>query len=371
MKFLWLTWKDYTHPAAGGAEVVLRELSQRLVRDGHEVTFLTVQHPGSAAREVLDGIEVIRVGTSRYLHPFQALAHYIKHMRNKYDVVVEVVNTAPYFASLFKGSSKAFVFYHQLAREVWSHELKQPFSGVGYYFIEPISTWLMSKAKADLITISDSTLNDLQRFGFKRSHSHIISEGIEIEPIGSLGDSTKFQSPTMLSLGAMRAMKRTLDQVKAFELAKQNIPNLKLIVAGDTSGEYARTVLDHINHSQYTEDISVEGRVSFERKIELMQKAHVFTVTSVKEGWGLVVTEANSQGTPAVVYDVDGLRDSVRDRETGIVTAPNPDALAEGIVCMLSDEERYDAMRTAAWDWSKRITFDQSYADFKNVLEAA
>ena len=49
-----------------------------------------------------------------------------------------------------------------------------------------------------------------------------------------------------------------------------------------------------------------------------MAEAHVLLMTSVREGWGLVVTEANACGTPAVVYNVPGLRDSVRNEETGL-----------------------------------------------------
>jgi glycosyltransferase involved in cell wall biosynthesis len=371
MKILWLTWKDYTHPQAGGAELVLRELSRRLVTEGHAVTFLTIQHPGSTARELLDGIEIIRVGTSRYIHPLQAFAHYIRHMRNRYDIVIEVVNTAPYMAALFKGKSRAYVFYHQLAREIWFHELKKPFSSFGYYVMEPLATWLLSKAKAGLITISDSTLHDLQRFGFKKDQAHIISEGIEIKPVNDPKHITKFPEPTILSLGAMRAMKRTLDQVQAFELAKKSLPQLRLIIAGDTGGAYGKKVLEYIERSPYRKDITIEGRVSTERKVELMQKCHVFTATSVKEGWGLVVTEAASQGTPAVVYDVDGLRDSVRNHQTGIICDPNPEALATGIVHLLKDNRRYTKMRNAGWRWSKQITFDKSYADFKTALETA
>jgi glycosyltransferase involved in cell wall biosynthesis len=371
MNILWMTWKDYTHPGKGGAEIVLRELSQRLVKEGHQVTFLTVRHPGSKAREVMDGIEIIRVGTSRYVHPIQAMGYYLRHMRNKYDIIVEVVNTAPYFTALFKGNSQAVVFYHQLAREIWHHELKQPFSSIGYYLMEPIATWLMSRARAKLVTVSNSTLKDLERFGFNVSASHIISEGIEIEPVSDLKSVRKFSRPTMLSLGAMRAMKRTIDQVKAFEIAKENIPDLKLIMAGSTDGPYAQQVLDYIEGSPHKKDISAEGMVSFERKMELMQRCHVFTVTSVKEGWGLVVTEAASQGTPAVVYDVDGLRDSVRDEVTGIITEPNPQNLAAGVSRLLKDQDRYAAMRKAAWKWSKDITFDNSYTDFKTALEIA
>lgn len=371
MKVLWLTWKDYTHPDAGGAEVVLRELSKRLTAEGHQVTFLTVQHPGSQPRENLDGIDIIRIGTSRYIHPFQALAHYIRHLRNKYDVVIEVVNTAPYFASFFAGKAKSYLFYHQLAREVWFHELKKPFSSFGYYCMEPFATRLLSRAKSDLITVSQSTLQDLRRFGFGRRPAHIISEGIEIQPVGNLGQIEKFSQPTILSLGAMRAMKRTIDQIKAFEIAKASIPSLKLIVAGATEGAYGEMTLDYIQKSRFAQDIAVEGRVSKERKEELMQKCHVISVTSVKEGWGLVVTEAASQGTPAVAYDVDGLRDSVRDGTTGYVCQTNPAALAKGIAALLNDPQKYDRIRRMAWQWSKEITFDRSYNDFKQALEAA
>jgi glycosyltransferase involved in cell wall biosynthesis len=95
-------------------------------------------------------------------------------------------------------------------------------------------------------------------------------------------------------------------------------------------------------------------------------------VASVKEGWGLVVTEANSQGTPAVVYNCDGLRDSVQDGATGLVCKRNtPEALAEAMAALLQDQPRYEHMRRAAWEWSKDITFEKSYAQFKDILTHA
>ncbi|HSX00246.1 MAG TPA: glycosyltransferase family 4 protein [Patescibacteria group bacterium] len=369
MNILWLTWKDYKHPQSGGAEVVLRELSKRLVADGHQVTFLTARPAGFAAHERLDGIEVIRIGRNRYLHSFQALLYYMRHLRGKFDVVVEVVNTAPYFGVLFGGGAKTFLFYHQLAREVWFHETKSPLSQVGYYALEPLATRLLAHSHAPLITISNSTLQDLGHFGFSESGSAIITQGIELEPLLSLRGIRKLPEPTMLSFGAMRAMKRTLDQVKAFELAKQQIPNLKMILAGDTSGAYGKRVLDYIAHSAYVDDITCEGRVSRARKLELMRQTHIMCVTSVKEGWGLIVTEAASQGTPAIVYNVDGLRDSVHDHETGLVVPPYSLALANGIINLFDDHSLYKKIRAAAWQWSKRLTFDQSYQDFKQVLE--
>jgi glycosyltransferase involved in cell wall biosynthesis len=83
----------------------------------------------------------------------------------------------------------------------------------------------------------------------------------------------------------------------------------------------------------------------------------------------LIVTEAASQGTPAVVYDVDGLRDAVRQYETGIIAQPNPSAVADSIIGLLADPQLYERLRRSAWQWSREITFDQAYADFKSALE--
>lgn len=371
MKILWLTWKDHKHPGAGGAEVVSRQLTTRLAKDGHDVTLLTCGYAGASRAEDIDGVHIIRVGSNRYLHPIQAAAHYVMRLRNKFDIVIEEVNAAPYFSVLFGKKSKRFLFYHHLEREVWLHEAPAPISYLGYYFLEPVSTRLLGTTKVPLITISESTKEEMAQYGFSPERTSIISEGIEIEPASSIAGIEKFKKPTLLSLGAMRAMKRTIDQVKAFEFAKQHIPELQLKIAGDASGPYGESVMDYIAHSPYKHDIDYLGRVSKEDKIALMQRSHLIGVTSVKEGWGLIVTEANSQGTPAVGYNVHGLRDSIKHNESGIITEPNPQSLARGIVRALRHRSHYEFMRERAWQWSKQITFDQSYKDLKSAIGIA
>jgi glycosyltransferase involved in cell wall biosynthesis len=109
--------------------------------------------------------------------------------------------------------------------------------------------------------------------------------------------------------------------------------------------------------------------VTASEKLSLMRKAALILVTSLKEGWGLIVTEANSQGTPAIVYDVDGLRDSVKHGVTGIVSANNkPSAMGMSIVDILKDPDRYNSMREHAWKWSKRFTLENSYRDFLKII---
>jgi len=350
MNILWLAWKDYTHPGMGGAEVVLRELTKRQQAEGHHVTLLTAKHTGALGRETLDGIDIIRVGNNRFIHPAQALVYYLRHLRGKYDVIIETVNTLPYLSLLFRGKTRGLALYHQLARDVWFSETKAPVSHLGYYIVEPVLTRLLARSKAPLVTVSDSTKRDLARFGWDTRRTHLISEGIEIEPVTDPSQIQKYRHPTILVLGAMRGMKRTLHQIEAFEIAKQDLLDLRLKIAGDSSGAYGQQVLQRIQASPFARDIEYLGRVSREQKVRLMQRSHVLTSAAVKEGWGLTVTEAASQGTPAVVYDADGLRDSVINGKTGLITDPNPAALAAGIVNLLTNKMLYQTLQRNGWE---------------------
>jgi len=166
-------------------------------------------------------------------------------------------------------------------------------------------------------------------------------------------------------------MKQTLAQVKAFELARDEMPELQMKIAGGGADTpYGKKVLAYIESSRHKEAIEYLGRVSEAKKVELMQKSHVLLQTAVKEGWGLTVTEANSQGTPAVVYNSDGLRDSVKHYKTGLVSVSTPEEVAKNLVTILQDKSLYKRLQQDAWQWSKQITFDQCYKDFKKALGA-
>lgn len=368
MHILWIAWKDASHPEAGGAEVVSKELCERLVAGGHQVTLLTADYHGARPDGHVPGVTVLRAGKSRYTHPFRALLFYIRQLRNIYDVLIEEVEGGtPYFSVFFERRAKRFVLYHQLARVNWLYEIKKPFSYVGYLLLVPVATWLLSRSKVPVITVSESTRGELAKFGWAGQQMHIISEGIQITPVATLPNN-KYNRPTVLSHGSMRAMKRTIDQIKAFEHAKKQIPDLQLKISGSSNSTYGREVMAYIEQSPYRADIEYLGLTTDAQKTALMRKCHLILVTSVEEGWGLIVTEANSQGTPAVVYDVHGLRDSVRNGETGVVTKPSPEALARGISETLHDKAAYEQMRHNAWEWSKAITFEQAYEDFSGII---
>jgi glycosyltransferase involved in cell wall biosynthesis len=363
MKILMLNWKDMRHPQAGGAELLTHEIVKRIVKAGHEVIWLTAQPKGLPHQEIIDGYKVIRMGGKFSVYP-KVMFYYLKNLRGWADLVIDQVNTIPFMAKFYV-KERNIIFIHQLAREIWFYEMPKFIGWIGY-LLEPIYLRLLSNKKT--ITVSNSSKKNLLSNGFKEKNISIISEGTEIQPVENL-EIEKYSQPALLILGSIRSMKRTLHSVMAFEEAKKQMPELKLKIAGNADGSYGQMVLEYINNSEFKKDIEFLGKVSFEQKKQLMQKAHLLLVTSVKEGWGLVVTEANSQGTPAAVYNVDGLRDSVQNNITGIVTEKDPKALANGVVQLLKDKSNYDKLRAVAWSESKKITFEKAYEDFKLAAE--
>jgi len=361
MNILWFTWRDITHPLAGGAEAQSSAHCKYLAAHGHTVTVLTSRYAGAKQISLLDGYKIIRVG-NRYTVYVAAAIYYLRHLRSWPKIIIEEVNTVPFLTQWYTHPKKRFLYIYQLSRQIWFHEIFFPINIIGY-LVEPIYLWIMRKNY--VFTESQSTKEDLLRFGFKNDRIHIIPIGISQEKKLTsdkvIGSQTKYKKPTILSFGAVRSMKRTLDQVRAFEIAKQSIPKLQMTICGDTPWQYGKIVLRYIKNSPYTNDIQYLGRVDKKTKIDVMNHSHLILVTSVKEGWGMIVTEAGLHGTPAIVYDVDGLRDTVIDSKTGIIVKSNtPRALSKKIVNTLADKAKYNQLRQNAIRHSKKFTYNKA-----------
>jgi glycosyltransferase involved in cell wall biosynthesis len=160
--------------------------------------------------------------------------------------------------------------------------------------------------------------------------------------------------PTFLFVGRLAANKRPDHAVEAFRIVRDELPSARLwlVGTGPLEGELARTL---------PEGATLLGRLTRDELYARMAIAHCLLVPSVREGWGMVVVEANSVGTPAVGYDVGGIRDSVRDGRTGVlVPAGDPAALATHALALVTDETRYEPMRAAAIDWAQSFSWEKT-----------
>lgn len=245
------------------------------------------------------------------------------------------------------------MFIHQLAREVWWYETSFPLNAVGYV-LEPL--YLRPYRATRVITVSQSTKQDLRRLHFTGDIT-VIPEGLEPIKVDGLPKRTE---PTFLYVGRLAPSKRVEHIIQAFaQFCRQTrVGQLELIGTGQK--RYEATLERLALRLSVRDRVQFLGRVSTAEKHRLMAGATAILLTSVREGWGLVVSEANACGTPAIVYDVPGLRDSVRNEATGLVVAPEPTNLYLAMDRLIRDGPLYNRLVSEGKRWSKTLSFDDS-----------
>lgn len=355
MYLLWFNWRDIKNPEAGGAEVLTHEIARRLVKRGNKVTIFSASFPGCHSKEVIDGITHVRSGGKYSV--YKKAREYYKRNHSSFDIIIDEINTRPFLTPMFIKGKPIIALIHQLAREFWFYETPFPINYIGYHFLE--KRWLSHYKDIHTVTISDSTKKDLEELGFTKIH--LIPEGLNIEPLSE--PSPKEVQPTIIFTGRLKKAKLPHHAVKAFSIIKKAIPEAKMWVVGDGY------MMDRLRKRNIP-DVTFFGRVSNEMKQKLMSTSHLALVPAVREGWGLVVTESNAMGTPAIAYDVHGLRDSVLNGKTGVLTRNNtPEALAEEAIRLLKDRTLLSELSVKALEDSKKYNWDRSAEEFEKILE--
>jgi glycosyltransferase involved in cell wall biosynthesis len=313
LRILILNWRDITHPQAGGAEVYTHNVANEWVKEGHSVTLFCAAIDGRPAVEDFDGIHIIRRGT-RYGVYREAKRFYRLEGKGNFDLVVDEVNTRPFGAPKWVDDVPVIALIHQVCREIWYCQTPLPVAFVGRYFLEPL--WLRGYRNVLTVTLSESSKDSLEGYGLTR---------VVVVPVGFRStrerpDVSREPRPTVVFVGRLSANKRPDEAIRAFGLLREAMPTAVLWVIGTGPME------DELRMSA-PEGVQFLGKISENEKIERIARAHVLIITSVREGWGLVVTEAAAVGTPTIAYNVAGLSDSVR-ASNGVLSAPNPKELS-------------------------------------------
>lgn len=326
------------------------------------VEWFSASFPGASQTEVIDGIQVVRAGRQWTVH-WHAFWRYRENVGRRFDTVIDEINTIPFFTPLWVGVP-SFALILQLAREVWWYESRFPLNALGYA-LEPL--YLSVYRHTPVFTCSASTASDLRMLDFK-SDVNIVPVGIDQvdEPAHK-----KRTEQTFIYVGRLTPSKRVDHIIKAFAIFRSETRAGRLQLVGDGPKECIEQLRRLANRLGVNDSVEFCGWLPDHSKRKYMAQAHVLLMASVREGWGLVVTESNACGTPAVVYDVPGLRDSVRHGHTGLVVRPMPEKLAEGMLRLLQDPNEYQRLQRNALEWSKTFTYSRGISIIATRIGAA
>lgn len=158
--------------------------------------------------------------------------------------------------------------------------------------------------------------------------------------------------------------------LRAAAKLRPRFPKLELLVIGrGTAQPKLEALCAELGLSQCAR---FTGFVSDEERDALLARTRVCVCPSEKEGWGLTVIEANATGTPVVATNAPGLRDSVRDGETGFLAPTGDvDAFAAHIEKLLEDDALATRMSRAALEWSRTFDWDVAASEMLEALEEA
>jgi glycosyltransferase involved in cell wall biosynthesis len=329
----------YPH-TVGGAERWYRNLAQRLAEEGHDVTYLTMRQWDAGEEPNVPGVRVVSVsgrmplytgGRRRILPPLVFGFGVLRHLLRKGDRY-DVVHTAsfPYFSLLAaavvgrRARYRLFVDWHELwTREYWCKYLGAVGGRVGW-------------------RVQRHCLRVPQRaFCFSRLvERRLLGEGVrgdvtvlEGQFEGTPAEMPLPAEPLVVFAGRHIPEKNPVAVVHAVAEARETIPELRATIYGD--GPERPKVLEAIAGHGLEGVVEAPGFVDGDVVRSALARALCLALPSRREGYGLVVLEALSQGTPAVlVADEDNAAaELVEDGVNGFVVASAvPEVLALAIV---------------------------------------
>lgn len=358
MKVLVINWRCIKNPEAGGAEVYIDEILKR--KPAHwNVDFVATRFPGAPETEEINGYTVHRI-PNNFLFNFTFKQQWKRRFSKiGYDLVVDVMSKIPLATPNYIQDVPLMGIHYHIHGLSLFKELN-PLPAAYVYWMEK---WLLKAYKnLPLLLIAESDQAELrQRYG--NTDLTIAYCGIDRHFMENQDPLAKSETPTLFYFGRLKKYKRVDHLILAFVEVLKKIPNAQLIIAG--KGDDEPRLIELVKTLGLESSVQFLGFISEEEKGQWCSKAWAFAITSEKEGWGIVVIEANAGAVPVVGYNVEGVRNSIHDGYSGfLVENGNLQQLAEKLTLLMTDGNLRASMSQNALEWSRKFDWDKTAAGF-------
>lgn len=371
---------DAAYPwVKGGAERRIYELSTRLVNRGHEVHWYSLAWWWDEKKEMdieMEGIKLHGVSKPKPLYSedrrsikeaiFFSL-HLIKPlMREKFDVVD--CQGFPFFSSFVSkfhqatGRSEMVITLHEVWGDYWYEYLGRP--GIFGKLVERSMLALTDR----FITVSQKTERDLQAIK-KTDKSHLVPNGIDLNQIMDVKQTDT--SVDLLFAGRLIKEKKVDLLIRSLPRLLETCPDIKCMVVGD--GPEKSRLEGLCRELELTNTVEFAGFMEgYNELISVMKSSKALVLPSEREGFGMVVVEANACGIPVVVvdYPMNAAKDLVQEGENGYISKPDPEDLAQTIIKTLKDRENMvetSISMSKDYDWNRIVDqLEQVYIETLN-----
>lgn len=345
---------------AGGKETRLFKISTRMAAAGYDVHIYCMKWWEGKADRVEYGVHLH--GICRYIPLYDGSRRSIKQgvlfgvaclklLWVKFDVVdVDHMPFFPIYAVgivCFLKRKKMIGTWH----EVWGMAYWQKYLG---NFKGAIAGWIeqFSILFPDEIITASTLTADRLRFdlGFTRKIS-IVPNGIDIAAIAKAPVS-KIQSDVIYA-GRLLKHKNIHVLIESIAQIKKAFPKIKVIINGEGPEKQSLTELaDKLNLSKNI--IFLPFKKDIHELYSLMKASKVFVVPSEREGFCIVVLEANACGLPVITVDMpDNAAKDLINGKNGQVVPLNSSDIAKSIEKLLNSSKKLlltNELKKYDWD---------------------
>ncbi len=353
---LFVNWRDLSHPEGGGSERYVHRVAEGLAAAGLRVTLLCAAHGRAPAEDVVNGVKIVRRGGRFSVYP-RALAYVRRHPPR---LVVDVQNGIP-FGSALVTRTPVTVLVHHVHREQWPIVFGQIGGRIGWWVESVLAPRMYRRAR--YVTVSQATRDELVDIGIDAERVAIVPVGIE-PPRNVV--TRRSATPQLIVLARLVPHKRVEHAVEVLARLTERWASLRLTVIGE--GPCADGLRAEADRLGVADRVTFAGFVDEQTKHEHLAGAWLHLVPSVKEGWGLVVSEAGGHAVPTLGYrSAGGLRESVVDGVSGVLV-DDLDELTEATAQLLEHDATRIAMGEAAARHAATFTWPATVRLFAAVL---
>jgi glycosyltransferase involved in cell wall biosynthesis len=351
---------DCLYPyTVGGGERWYRALAEGLASRGRRVTYLTRLQWDRAKGADMPEVDVIAVAPAMELYvdgrrsvsvqlrfAWGVFRHLLAH-GGRYEVVQTPALHASLLAVLaarrFRRFRVVVDWFEVWTREYWLEYLGPVAGRLGW-----IAQRMTARSRHEALCFSRLHARRLEELGYRGRITLV--EGLSVLPT----DDPKpvAAEPLVVFAGRHIPEKQAPAVVRTVARARERIPELRAEIFGD--GPDHDEVLRLIDESGLDGAVTAPGFATAEEVRERLRRALCHLFPSRREGYGLVVVEAASLGTPTIVVECpdNAAAELVVDGENGVVVrSADPDELADAIVRI---QEAGQELRLSTAEWFRR-----------------
>jgi len=229
-----------------------------------------------------------------------------------------------------------------------------------------------------IITISQSTKDEIvDKLNYSASKISVTFPGVDkkFQP-GSkskeLINKYRLKNKTVLMfLGGLKPRKNLQFLLKVLE----KINNKKVVLIFTGTGPLLNQLKTQTKQLDLNNQVVFTGYVSEHEKVSYYQLADILLLPSIKEGFGMTITEVGACGIPAIGADHYSIKEIIQNNQTGLLAKPNDldDWTNKTIQLIKSDKLRQQMGKSAQkyirdkFTWKKNI--DTHIKIFKKLLK--